>query len=233
MEDRMDSLTGIFDSMMWGRAETDATRAIASLLFAFVAGQVVAWTYAWTHVGVSYSRAFVQSLVLIAVVVALVLMIVGTNVLVAFGLFGALAVIRFRNVLKDTRDTAFIFMELAVGLGAGTQALIITAAGVAFFVLVAMYLRATSFGAVESADALLRLQAPAPAPESLAQVLERHCRRADLVSRRAMPDNTTDDLSYRLVFRDPSRGDELVSELRAVEGVRSVSMLVQGEQAEL
>lgn len=229
----MDSLTGFIDSMMWGRAETDAARAIACLLFAFVAGQVVAWTCAWTHVGVSCSRAFVQSLVLIAVVVALVLMIVGTNVLVAFGLFGALAVIRFRNVLKGTRDTAFIFMELAVGLGAGTQALVITAAGVAFFVLVAMYLRATSFGAVESADALLRLQPPAPAPESLVQVLERHCRKAELVSRRALPDNAIDDLSYPLVFRDPSRGDELVKGLRALEGVRSVSMLVQGEQAEL
>lgn len=229
----MDGLNDLFADLAWGGPAPDLALAAAALLFAFVAGQVVAWTYAWTHAGVSYSRSFVQSLVLVAVVVALVIMIVGSNVLVAFGLFGALAIIRFRNVLKDTRDTTYIFMELAVGLGAGTQNFLLTAGGTAFFVLVSLYLRATSFGSLDSSDALLRLTAPLLESDALGAVLSRHCQRAELVGRRTAGDESAEDLSYRLVFRDPARSNDLVRELLAIPGVQGVSMLLQGDQAEL
>jgi len=82
---------------------------LLSLLLAFVLGQVIAWVYYFTHTGLSYSRTYVQSLVLVTIVVAMVMAVIGDNIIRAFGLMGALAIIRFRNVVKDTRDIVFIF----------------------------------------------------------------------------------------------------------------------------
>ena len=89
------------------------TAALAMLL-AFVLSQVIAWVYIYTHAGLSYSRAFVQSIILLSVIISVSMMVIGNSLAIAFGLIGALSVIRFRNVLKDTRDTSFIFAALVV-----------------------------------------------------------------------------------------------------------------------
>ena len=39
----------------------------------------------------------------------MVIMIIGNNLARAFALVGALSIIRFRTVVKDTKDTAYIF----------------------------------------------------------------------------------------------------------------------------
>src|SRR6266705_2027586 len=53
-------------------------------------------------------RSLLVTLVLLAVLIALVTIVVGTNVARAFSLVGALSIIRFRTVVEDTRDTAFV-----------------------------------------------------------------------------------------------------------------------------
>jgi hypothetical protein len=206
---------------------------LIALLFAFVMGQVVAWIYTWTHTGISYSRAFVHSLVMIAVIIALIMVIVGQNVIVAFGMFGAFAVIRFRNVLKDTRDTGFIFMELAVGLGAGTGNFLIVAVGTVFFGLMMLYLKATGFGSIHVHDALLRFEAPHGLDTTLRGVLLRHCQRIALVSHRADSATAVNDYSYRLLLRDPLRSSELIHELNELQGVGRVSLLLQEYHSEI
>ena len=57
-----------------------------------------------------------QAAVLMTLVVSLVMYVIGNSIITAFGLLGALALIRFRNVLKDTRDTVFVFIALVVGM---------------------------------------------------------------------------------------------------------------------
>ena len=75
--------------------------------------------------GVHGNRTFMQTLVMIEIVIALVMMVIlnvrGTSaVAVAFGLMGALSVVRFRTIIKDNRDTAFVFLSVALGMAAGT-----------------------------------------------------------------------------------------------------------------
>ena len=104
----------ILDGAQATRGNFAPVNILLSVLLAFVLGQVIAWVYFFTHTGLSYSRNFVQSLVLVTVVVALVMTIIGNNVTRAFGLMGAMSIIRFRNVIKDTRDMLFIFCGLVM-----------------------------------------------------------------------------------------------------------------------
>ena len=133
---------------------------LLSLLLAFVLGQILAWVYYFTHNGLSYSRTFVQSLVLITVVVAIVMAVIGNNIITAFGLMGALAIIRFRNVVKDTRDIVFIFCSLVVGMAAGSQRYTIDILGTVILSLIAIYLYLTGFGTHRPHNGFLRFNLP-------------------------------------------------------------------------
>ena len=59
---------------------------------------------------------------------------------------GALALIRFRNVLKDTRDTVFVFIALVTGMAVGSQRYMTAIVGTIAMSLAALYLNMTSFG---------------------------------------------------------------------------------------
>ncbi|MGE5295234.1 MAG: DUF4956 domain-containing protein, partial [Solirubrobacterales bacterium] len=113
---------------------------LLSLLLAFVLGQVIAWVYYVTHSGLSYSRSYVQSLILITVVIAMVMSVIGNNIITAVGLMGALAIVRFRNVLKDTRDIVFVFASLVIGMACGSHRYLTAILGTTILSLIAIYL---------------------------------------------------------------------------------------------
>ena len=65
----------------------------------------IGFVYMWTHEALSYSRTFVGALGVMPLIVAMLMLAMAGNIFVAFGLLGVFGVVRFRNVLKDTRDT--------------------------------------------------------------------------------------------------------------------------------
>ncbi|HUT10022.1 MAG TPA: DUF4956 domain-containing protein [Thermoguttaceae bacterium] len=209
--------------------------ALFTLLFAFVVGQFVGWIYMWTHKGLSYSQTFVASLVAIPVIVAMMMMLMAGSIAFAFGLLAVFAVVRFRNVLKDTRDTTFILWAIMEGLGIGTlrySTALIAAAGIG---LVLVYLRVTSFGSRHRYDAVLTLQLTGDLVSGVAklkEILRRHSSRVRLTSERKLTDEGL-DLSYRLLLRDPARYDELQWALKQTEGFQSVSLFLREDESEI
>ena len=75
----------------------------------------------WTHEAISYSRTFVASIAALPVIIAVMMVVMAGNLLIAFGLLAVFGVIRFRNVLKDTRDTTFILWTVMEGMTVGTM----------------------------------------------------------------------------------------------------------------
>lgn len=208
---------------------------LLSLLLAFVLGQVLAWVYYGTHTGLSYSRSFVQALILITVVVALVMAVIGNSIVTAFGLMGALAIIRFRNMLKDTRDVAFIFCALVIGMAAGSQRYAIAVVGAAVLCAIAVYLRLASFGAHYPQNAFLRfdLRGPIGPDHPLPAILKRYCRSFSLISTQRTDVDDRAAYAYQLTVRDYRRNDKLISALNVVVGIENVSLTMQEELLEV
>ena len=228
--------TRIFDWLK-GMEATDLTPAYTlenlalTLLLGVFLGQITAWVYMWTHSGVSYSRSFTQSLVLLTIVVSLVMFVIGNSIVTAFGLIGALAIIRFRNVLKDTRDTVYVFFSLVLGMALGSQRHLAALIGTTALLIVALYLHLTRFGSLASFDGhvSVRVTSGADFPRP---ILKRHCRRTRQVSARHRNENEVDYvLEVRL--RNRKRGSELVSELQAEPGVAAASLVLRDELAEI
>ena len=207
--------------------------ALLALLIAFCIGHIVAWTYMLTHTGLSYSQMFTSSLLVLPVIVGLTMMLLAGNILIAVGLLSVFAMIRFRNVLKDTRDTTFILWAVIEGVAAGTQRLSIGIIGAIVVAAVFAYIRLTGFGGRHRYDVVLSIQWSGNGTTGvLRDIFRRHALRAQLASQHDI-DAARVDLSYRLLLRDPTRARELVSELEQLNGVDRVALFHRTDEAEV
>ena len=203
---------------------------LLSLLLAFVLGQVLAWVYYFTHSGLSYSKSFVQSLILITVVVAMVMGVIGTSIVIAVGLMGALAIIRFRNIIKDTRDIAFIFCSLVVGMATGFHRYDIAIVGTIILSLIAIYLYLTDFGTHQPHNGFLRFSFRGHiGPDSpISAILKRFCGSFTLISAQESGFGTAEvEYAYQLMIRNAAKNQQMLSELQQVEGLENISLTMQ------
>jgi hypothetical protein len=205
-----------------------------SLLLAFLCGHLIAWLYTLTHSGLSYSRSFVKALVIMPVIVALVLMVLSNSIVTAFGLMAVLAIVRFRNVLRDTLDTSYLLVVIVLGMAAGTQRYTTAVIGCLALGCIFLYLWFTSFGTRQSYDYILNLHWKRPLEEvaELSRLLERHTTSALRASQNGARTGGT-DLSYRIMLRDPARVEEMVNELRELPGVERLHTIAAEDESEL
>ena len=205
------------------------------MLLSFVLAQLLAWVYIWTHRGLSYSRSQVQSIVLISIIVTVVMLAIGNNVARAFGLFGALALIRFRTPVKDIRDTIFLFMAVGVGITLGTRNAMLASVGAALFSLVALYLSFARFGERRSSDAVLRFAMPAQGEQEglLRRILQHYCRTFALVHLREAGPEANMEFAYQIKMYDPRQTTGLVADMGTIPGVTGINLLIQSEDDEV
>ena len=96
-----------------------ARDVVASLAAAFALGALVAGIYRWTRGAAAARSELMATLVLLSVLLCLATLVIGNNVARAFSIVGALSIVRFRTVVRDTRDTAFVIAAVTVGMAAG------------------------------------------------------------------------------------------------------------------
>ncbi len=219
----------------YGIAPTSFQTVLLAMLLAFLMGQLIAWVYMFTHSGISYSRSFVVSLILMPVIVALVLMVLSNNLVTAFGLMAVFAIVRFRNILRDTLDTSYVLAVIVLGMACGTQKFSTAIIGTFVIAGVMIYLWATSFGTRHRYDLILNLHWSRPAADlpALEQLLARHAFRAHCANRHLESGGEGADLSYRLLMRDPARVPDLIRELGRLPGVDQVSSMKAEDESEV
>ena len=104
---------------------------LARLVGSMLLGGVVAWIYQRTRPASDTSSSLSVTLVLLAILIAMVTQVIGDNVARAFSLVGALSIVRFRTVVRDTVDTAFVIFAVAVGMAAGAGHPSVAVSGIA------------------------------------------------------------------------------------------------------
>ena len=231
----MDTLLNAFSSADYASQPLNIMALLLGLGLSFLSGQAIAWTYMTTHAGLSYSRAFVNSLVVIPMIVSVVMMVLNNNLVTAFGLMAVFAVVRFRNVLRDTLDTSYVLTVLAVGMGCGTQRFSVSVIATVVLMLVMLYLWYTAYGTRHRYDVIINLHWSRPLMDLawLTRVLKRHAHNIHCATQRSGDVTAGTDFSYRLLLRDPEGVDNLLKELRAVEGVSRVTAMKAQEESEL
>lgn len=209
----------------------DPVLVVRALTLALLLGGIVGVLHRYS-VGERVERPGLWlSFVMLSATAAIVMMIVGDSLSRAFSLMGALAIVRFRLQLRSPLDIAFVFMAVAVGLGAGVMAWKVVVLGtlvVALMVLAANFMQVFERGEIH----LLRCDVVAhdSNEKSVSDVLDKYAGRRSLEQARSLRFGETLSLHYRLRMKNDTKIEHLVRDLSIVEGVERVSLLVDGMQ---
>jgi hypothetical protein len=170
-------------------------------------------------------RSFLATLVMLSVLIALVTMVIGSNVARAFSLVGALAIIRFRTVVADTRDTAFVIYAVVAGMAVGSGNLVGPLVCTPLILLAAWIFRVRRNEPKPGKGTLVvRLGAGRPPDDRVQALLQQYlptCRLTGLSTARG---GTALDASYAIMLPPPEKVFALVNELGRLEGVQSVEL---------
>lgn len=199
------------------------TDVMVNLALAFALGMIISFLYKETHKGLSYSQSFMLTLVFVTVIVAMVMMVIGNNLARAFALAGALSIIRFRTVVKDTKDTAYVFLCLAGGMAAGTGSYFLAVAGTLFLSLIAYVLHLTNYGSLHKTEFILRFRAATGEGEpAYSAVLNDFTRIANLLHVEPSGDGASAKLTFDVIMKkdkDPAHLSRSVAELDGISEV--------------
>jgi len=205
-----------------------AGQIMLNTTMAFALGLFIAWVYRSTHRQLTVSFSFINTLVLLSMLMALVMMVIGNNIARAFGLAGAMSIIRFRTVVKDTRDTAFVFFSLATGMAAGTGNLKIAIIGTLLVGLYIFFLHWSRHGAAGRSEFMVTFSMlPTDSSEESKQyepVFRKYCRNFQLVQVKSERMGEHIKLTFHVSLRDPDQSELLVSELTTLEGLFRIAV---------
>ncbi len=102
-------------------AEISPVTIVLNIIFSLILLLGMVWVYKKTHKGLSYSPSFIFTLVIVGILGTVIMMVVQNSLVGAIVLLGAFSMIRFRTILKETRDIAFVFFALVIGISVGTN----------------------------------------------------------------------------------------------------------------
>ncbi|HEY1066569.1 MAG TPA: DUF4956 domain-containing protein [Pirellulales bacterium] len=200
-----------------------AVRLIAACLLGFAVSAV----HRATRNACNIAPNFFATLVLLCVLIAMATQVIGDNVARAFSLVGALSIVRFRTVVKDTKDTAFVIFAVVVGMAAGAGQIIVALLGLLVVGAAAFAVRdKQSSTAWSGRDSLLEVRLGF-SPELEAQVLatiRKFVIDAVPVSIGSVRQGAAMDVVYRVRLSPTASPIALISELHRVEGVQSASL---------
>lgn len=211
-------------------AGTMAVRLILAVVF----GAGVAVVYRLSHGRSSRdARTLTATLVLLCVLLAMVSMVIGESIARAFGLVGALSIVRFRTIVEDTRDTAFVIFAVIVGMAVGTGLILVPLIGIPVVAGAAIAMsRSDLVGPMESGSntggppmlLTVRMGLGRDPATVLGSVVSRAAATNRLVGVTTARQGSAIELTYSITLAFAANPAALVQELNGLDGVQSVEL---------
>lgn len=227
------TLEEIFNIGGGATAETAKPHEVAlAMLISLALNLLIATIYRKTYKGTRYSQDYVQTLIIIGVVTTILIMVVSGNGAVAFGMFAAFSVIRFRRTLGQSRDLAFVFFAMAIGMVVGAR-LYSMAVIITFIVGSAIYLLTkTNAYAPRRAShrVVLRMTSDMDFEELLRPVFEEFTDRVQLVSVTSAQAGMMTELRYGIQLKIGASTSKLMEALHLVCGNNRVVLTPTGNE---
>ncbi|MBS0266967.1 MAG: DUF4956 domain-containing protein [Planctomycetes bacterium] len=211
-----------------GELPGSAADLAVRLLLAVVFGGLVAAVYRFSHGREKHDNtAIMTTLVLLSILIAMVSMVIGNSVARAFSLVGALSIVRFRTVVDDTRDTAYVIFSVIVGMAAGAGLYWVAAVGIPMVAVASVgmsYFRMSPRVETCPCVLLVRLALGRDPATVLAPVLEKHLARQQLTAVATARQGTTLEITYNVQLKPESSMPALVAELNQIDGMIGIEL---------
>lgn len=202
---------------------------IMHLIVAVVLGLAIYISYYISHEGTIYSKKFNVSLVMLTILTTMVMTVIGNNIALSLGMVGALSIVRFRTAIKDSRDTAYIFWTIIVGICCGVGDYVVAGCGTAV-----VFLFMLLFGRIKNDNRILLVIKTSLSNERKVEgiVFDYFSRKANLRVK-----NTTDktiefiyELPKKYYTKSLTREQSITEALYELKNVEYVNIVSQNDE---
>ena len=213
-----------------GQTEDIKIVTVIILLFiSFFEGLVISKIYLLTHEGFSFDKSFPFTLILITIIISLIMLVISKNIALSLGLIGSLSIIRFRTVVKDSRDMAFLFWSIAIGLIIGAQYYFASFVALFFIALVIFLLKKYNINKTTNSDYILVISSENEMVDNskFQSIFDDY--RINWILKSSFKDNENlnNEISYSLSFNKLGSNNiaEVQEKIVSIKGIKKVDIL--------
>ena len=198
----------MFDSIL-PDSGIDFLSIIIIIFTSIVLGLILALTYIFTHRKESYSPSFTTTLILLPTVVSII-------IARAFSLAGIFALTRFRSEQQDTKDIAYVFTTIAIGLSTGLGYIAYGVLITLILCLLLIILDVSKFSMLGNKSKTLKIIIPEDLnfDNLFDDIFEKYCRSYQLNKSRTTDFGTLFELTYTIVFKKNISEKAFIDEIR-------------------
>ena len=204
-----------------------SSEIIFNLIIAFFYGLLISFIYKKTHKGMSYSQSFMITNIFLSVIVCMVIMTIGNSVSRAFALVGALSIIRFRTVIKDTKDIVYIFWSLAAGMACGTGSYFLAIISAITITIIAYILYITNYGSIYKSEFILQFRYNDLNNKDTSYInkLLEYCRTHSLLNSEPSNDSKSLKITFDIVLKEDKDLNKFIVEISKCKGVSEATIV--------
>ena len=166
-----------------------------------------------------YNKNFNISLAALTLITAIVILTVQANIVISLGMVGALSIVRFCTAIKDPMDLVFLFWSISVGISCGAGMVEIAIIGSLLLTIIIFLLDRIP---VAKAANILVVNAAGEAAlmNEINNIVKANSKYFKVKSR-----NLSDSALDVVIELWGSDDEELISNLKAIDKVHSVSIM--------
>ena len=224
----------LFASLLVSDSNTlGLAQILVALILPFLLTFPIVFVYRKIQKNNNFTSSFILTLFLFATLSSAITMLIGNNIARAFGLVGALSIIRFRTALKDPLDAIFIFYTLSVGMAAGTGYYMLAFTIVTVVSCMLLFLNAIGISRPRYFDSILKvvINTNDDAKNELSRNLESTLSKSTKDYKRINEyfDSKKDTKTYVYTLKRPQKTDikAMEKDIKELKGVESIAHLNQ------
>lgn len=205
---------------------------VGNISVALLCSVFISYFYKKTYSGPGYLNSFANALILLSLITAVVIMIIGNNLARAFGLVGAMSIIRFRTAVKETHDIVYIFFSLTIGMAAGVGLHSLALVGTVFIGLISYMISKMDSENGSKKNTLLEFQLEDGTEQKSSdyqKTISKFTKRMKLINIKTL-DNRNLLVSYYIRFRKENQNFDLVNQLQKIPGIKNISLFSDEEE---
>ena len=204
---------------------------IANISVALICSFLISFFYRKTYNGPGYLVSFANALILLSLITAVVIMTIGNNLARAFGLVGAMSIIRFRTAVKETHDIGYIFFALTIGMAAGVGLHLLAIVGTIFIGSISYIISKMNFKNGDEKNTLLEFQIQDTIQKGASEyekAISKFTKKMKLLNIKSL-ENDNLIISYYIKLKNKNQSLNLIKELQNISGIKNISLFSDEE----
>ncbi len=230
----LDSIIDFFKDAFSGD-RPEPWEVAAAMVLSFALNLFIAQLYRSTYKGTRYSQDFVQTLIMIGTMTTILIMVVNGDSGIAFGMFAAFSMIRFRSNLGQARDLGFVFFAMSTGMMVGARLYLVSVIVTPIVAgLLYMLSKADAFAPRKASHLLtIRMTSDMSFEERLNPLWDEYTDKAELLSVRSAQAGMMTELRYGLQLKTGVPASALMERLLVACGNNLVVLTPTGNELKL